>query len=336
MEKRDSEPAAIQGFSWKQRMGPFYKAAAKNIGEPQSDYSIDQHRPLVMRFLIGDFIQPAVPQLLQTSVLFFFLHRLHFIKNPRWRSIYDSLRREIYWVQIVKNVYDTVDACKNFVRKKNYRRKYPFGVFPLSRLLELISKSNLDRFQLTADKNQHVLLNIELYSKLTRSIQTQGTSFEQKADEFCNKWVIPYGIFRLLAYCRKPPIHRPVFCIVLHTTKNQATDKESIPSQRDRTIGSLQQQNCNTLTTLCRGTPKGPEYLYPAFNIPIWNAGVPEHKYSSIQSWAIKAYPWTKPAYTEAGVWYHCLTRDLHLCDKVCIGSEITNAKSMHRQAYAC
>lgn len=65
----NSEPSTIQDFLRKQSSDPFCEVASRSVGQPNSDFSIDQHGLLVCRSLVDGSIQTVAPQSLRRKVL---------------------------------------------------------------------------------------------------------------------------------------------------------------------------------------------------------------------------------------------------------------------------
>jgi len=133
--------------------------------------------------------------------------------RPGENEMYTSMRRWFYWKSMVLDVYAFVANCtqcaRNSVgkrRKSNYLKTFP-PTMPLTDLcMDLLGP--LPR---TAAGNEHLLVIVDRFYKMTRAIPLKRIDAETIAAAFLDYWVAAYGPPATLLSDNGPQLHSTFF-----------------------------------------------------------------------------------------------------------------------------
>jgi len=122
-------------------------------------------------------------------------HYLPQAKHPGANKVYTSMRRLFYWKQMVVDVYAFVTDCSQCARNRvGKRRKINYlKTFPPTGPLTDLCMDLLGPVPRTAAGNEHLLVIVDRFSKMTRAIPLQRIDAETIAAAFLDNWVADYG-----------------------------------------------------------------------------------------------------------------------------------------------
>jgi len=109
--------------------------------------------------------------------------------------MYTSMRRWFYWESMVMDVYAFVANCSQCARNRvGMRRKTNYlKTFPPKEPLTDLCMDLLGPLHSTAAGNEHLLVIVGRFSKMTRAIPLQRIDAEAIAAAFLDYWVAVYG-----------------------------------------------------------------------------------------------------------------------------------------------
>jgi len=115
--------------------------------------------------------------------------------HPGAIKMYTSMRRLFYWESMVVDVYAFVANCTQCARNRvGKRRKTNYlKTFPLTEPLTDLCMDLLGPLPRTAAGNEHLLVIVDRFSKMTRAIPLQRIDAETIAAAFLDNWVAAYG-----------------------------------------------------------------------------------------------------------------------------------------------
>jgi len=115
--------------------------------------------------------------------------------HPVANKMYTSMRRWFYWESMVLDVYAFVANCTQCARNRvGKRRKTNYlKTFPPTEPLTDLCIDQLGPLPLTAAGNEHVLVIVDRFSKISRAISLEHIDAETIAAAFLDYWVASYG-----------------------------------------------------------------------------------------------------------------------------------------------
>lgn len=109
--------------------------------------------------------------------------------------MYDSRRREFYWLHMANNAYTTMSSCSACAQSHvELKPITQLRLFSARVFLELIAIKMLGLLPCTAEGSKHKIIITDRYSKLMRVLPTDKTSSAYVANVFFDSWIVPYGI----------------------------------------------------------------------------------------------------------------------------------------------
>jgi transposase InsO family protein len=125
---------------------------------------------------------------------------LHLEHSPRTAGrpgisrMFRSMRRRYFWRMILTDVAETVRQChvcaKNRIRER--KRTSFLKLFPAAEPVEYVSLEILGPLPKTEHGNRFLLIIIDRFSKLTRTVPLRTISAYVIAKAFCEHWVFLY------------------------------------------------------------------------------------------------------------------------------------------------
>jgi len=115
--------------------------------------------------------------------------------HPGANKMYTSMRRWCYWESMVVDVYAFVANCTQCARNrvgKQHKTNY-LKTFPPTEPLTDLCMDLLGPLPRTAAGNEHLLVIVDRFSKMTRAIPLQRIDAETIAAAFLDHWVAAYG-----------------------------------------------------------------------------------------------------------------------------------------------
>jgi len=115
--------------------------------------------------------------------------------HPGANKMYTSMRRWFYWESVVVDVYAFVANCTQCARNRvGKRRKTNYlKTFPPTEPLTDLCMDLLGPLPRTAAGNEHLLVIVDRFSKMTRAIPLERIDAESIAAAFLDYWVAAYG-----------------------------------------------------------------------------------------------------------------------------------------------
>lgn len=111
------------------------------------------------------------------------------------RKINDSMRRELYWPQKEKDMYNTVINSSVCARNSSRQRlKTKLQHFRESGTLEFVVVDILWPLPRTTTGNQYFILITDRFLKLTGAIPASNTIATDVANVLFKSWIISYGV----------------------------------------------------------------------------------------------------------------------------------------------
>lgn len=158
------------------------------------DYSYNFDGMVVRAFFIDGAIQKVVPWSWKAGSL----HAYHYPRLAGYyveRSMYDNMRREVYWPHMANDVYKIVKNCCKWAQNEAVKMSMPhLHVFSGSKSFELIATDLLSLLSTMSSGNHLVNLMTNQYSNLTWGVPTLGTSRKAIATIFYGSGIVLYGI----------------------------------------------------------------------------------------------------------------------------------------------
>lgn len=111
------------------------------------------------------------------------------------RRMYQTLRRRYYWPRMAVDCYDMVAACKECSRERIHLQNNSEEVrlFPASNPLEDVAMDLLGELPRTPRGNTHLLVIVDRFTKLVRTVPLSNTSSWSLAKAFTTNWVFIFG-----------------------------------------------------------------------------------------------------------------------------------------------
>ena len=139
--------------------------------------------------------------------------------------MYYTLRREYYWPHMASGAFSTVRNCASWaatcgMRVKNEKE---LKLFPAAGPLEFVPMDALGPLTKTAHENQHVLVNTDLFPKLTRRISLRTTTASVVANAFLDNWIYVHGALHYVITDNSPQFAAKFFdaeCALLRLEHN--------------------------------------------------------------------------------------------------------------------
>jgi len=115
--------------------------------------------------------------------------------HPGVNKMYTSMRRYFFWESMVVDVYAFVANCTQCARNRvGKRRKTKYlKTFPPTEPLTDLCMDLLGPLLRTAAGNEHLLVIVDRFSKMTRAVPLQRIDAETIAAAFLDNWVAAYG-----------------------------------------------------------------------------------------------------------------------------------------------
>lgn len=109
--------------------------------------------------------------------------------------MYDTIRREIYWLHAAKDVYKALgDCCECEINRARLKRKRHLKLFPGQRDPGIPCNGPFGPAAKWRTGNQFIVVIIARCTKLTRKIPSSKTTAPHVALVFFDKRVVLYGI----------------------------------------------------------------------------------------------------------------------------------------------
>ena len=139
--------------------------------------------------------QVVIPQKLKARLLHFTHHAL-LSGAPGGRKLYYTLRRDYYWPSMAVDAYDTVRNCTDCARNriKLRRNSSKLKLFPAKAPLESVAMDILGQLIRTARGNRFLLVIVDRFSKLVRTVPLKRITAYSIAHAFVHYWIFVYGI----------------------------------------------------------------------------------------------------------------------------------------------
>jgi len=115
--------------------------------------------------------------------------------HPGANNMYTSMRRWFYWESVVVDVYAFVANCTQCARNRvDKRRKTNYiNTFPPTEPLTDLCMDLLGPLPRTSAGNEHLLVIVHSFSKMTRAVPLERIDAETIAAAFLDHWVAAYG-----------------------------------------------------------------------------------------------------------------------------------------------
>ena len=115
--------------------------------------------------------------------------------HPWANKMYTSMRRWFYWKSMVVDVYAFFANCTHCARNRIGKRRKTkcLKTFPPTKPLTDLCMDLLGPLPRTAAGNEHLLVIVDRFSKMTRAIPLQRIDAETIAAAFLDNWVAAYG-----------------------------------------------------------------------------------------------------------------------------------------------
>ena len=163
-------------------------------GNDKSRFREDPNGLLVRTAPLDGATQVYVPTHMRYGVMM----REHYppqAGHPGANKMYTSMRRWFYWECMVVDVYAFVANCVQCARNRvGKRRKTNYlKTFPPTEPLTDLCMDLLGPLPRTEAGNEHLLVIVDRFSKMTRAIPLQRIDAESIAAAFLDYWVAAYG-----------------------------------------------------------------------------------------------------------------------------------------------
>ena len=139
--------------------------------------------------------QMVVPEKLRLRVLYYGHYAL-LAGAPGGRKLYTTLRRDYYWPSLAIDCYRTVRNCAECARNRIKLRKNSskMRLFPAKAPLESIAMDILGELIRTPRGNRYLLVMVDRYSKLVRTVPLKKITAYSVAHAFVHYWIFAYGV----------------------------------------------------------------------------------------------------------------------------------------------
>ena len=115
--------------------------------------------------------------------------------HPGGRKLYNRIRHDFYWPALAADCYATVRNCPDCARNRIKLRKNvgELTLFPANAPLESVCIDILGELVRTKRGNRYLLVVVDRFTKLVRTIPLKGISAGEVARAFVTHWVFSYG-----------------------------------------------------------------------------------------------------------------------------------------------
>jgi Integrase core domain/Chromo (CHRromatin Organisation MOdifier) domain len=109
--------------------------------------------------------------------------------------MYQTMRRDVFWPSISWDVQEFVGRCSSCARKRlsTQRKTTYLKLFPPSAPFEFVAMDILGPLPETKDGNRFLLVIVDRFSKLTRTVPLKTITAEEVSKAFVNEWFCVYG-----------------------------------------------------------------------------------------------------------------------------------------------
>lgn len=169
---------------------------------------------MIIQARIVSASQRFIPTSLRTRPLYL-AHYTALDDHPGDRKLYETLRREYSWPQVVNDAYTTVADCQSFpAHGTATRHQKQLGLFPAARRLELLAMDILGALQKMISGYQHVTVLTIRYTKLKRDIPVTTVASTSATAVLVYNWDISYNIPTYLLTYNSPKFFSKFFAAV--------------------------------------------------------------------------------------------------------------------------
>lgn len=120
-------------------------------------------------------------------------HYLHLAGHPGERWMYNTVRREFYWLHMANNGYKTVFNGQELAQKHGVKRRWVLLRFPTSGPVEFVVMAIIGPVPKMLKGNEFMLV-MHRNSKLTSAVSTYKKTVSRVLFIFVDKWIITHGI----------------------------------------------------------------------------------------------------------------------------------------------
>jgi transposase InsO family protein len=115
--------------------------------------------------------------------------------HPGSTRMYRTMRRDVFWPSISWDVQEFVGRCSSCARKRlsTQRKTTYLKLFPPSAPFEFVAMDILGPLSETKDGNRFLLVIVDRFSKLTRTVPLKTITAEEVSKAFVNEWFCVYG-----------------------------------------------------------------------------------------------------------------------------------------------
>ena len=115
--------------------------------------------------------------------------------HPGGRKLYRKIRKHFYWPTLAVDCYAVVRNCPECARNRIKLRKNvgDLTLFPANAPLESVCIDLLGELTRTPRGNKYLLVIVDRFTKLVRTVPLKGISASEVARAFVTHWVFSYG-----------------------------------------------------------------------------------------------------------------------------------------------
>jgi len=137
----------------------------------------------------------VIPEALKQRLLRY-EHQSVLAGHPGSRTMYDTLRRYVYWPTMVVDVYQHVEQCPACAKNRLSERRYTstMKLFPALEPFSGLVMDLLGPLTTSRGGHKHVLVICDRFTKLTRAIPLRDATALTVSSVFIDTYVAAYGI----------------------------------------------------------------------------------------------------------------------------------------------
>jgi len=137
----------------------------------------------------------VIPEAL-TQRLIRYQHQSVLAGHPGSRRMYDTLRRYVYWLTMVVDVYKHVEQCPACAKNSLSERRHTstMKLFPALEPFSGLPMDLLGPLTTSRGGHKHVLVICDRFTKLTQAIPLRDATALTVSSAFIDTWVADYGI----------------------------------------------------------------------------------------------------------------------------------------------
>jgi RNase H-like domain found in reverse transcriptase/Reverse transcriptase (RNA-dependent DNA polymerase)/Integrase zinc binding domain/Integrase core domain/Chromo (CHRromatin Organisation MOdifier) domain len=188
------EPISVEEFAAAQREDEFCRAVLDTETGSLSAACFNDSGLISRRDPRTDRSQICVPESLRGRVMSL-THHPKIASHPGGTRMYQNLRRDFFWPRMAVDIHEYVQGCSSCARKRlsTQRKTSHIKLFPPSEPFEFVAMDILGPLPETAQGNRFLLVIVDRFSKLTRTVPLRTTIATEVAKVFLFDWYCVYG-----------------------------------------------------------------------------------------------------------------------------------------------